>query len=65
VCRLVWPINEVRHPDDFIPLVVLDHFGLLNDRHEVFRMANLALQSAPDLQDRLLAQIIVQERSPG
>jgi hypothetical protein len=47
------------HPDDFILLIIFDHFGLLNDRHKVFGMADLALESTPDLRIILLAHVIL------
>lgn len=40
---LVRLILEVRHPDDFILLVIFKHIRLLDYRHEVLSMANLAL----------------------
>jgi hypothetical protein len=40
---LVWLLNKVCHPDDFVLLVIFDHFGLLDDRHEILGMADLAL----------------------
>jgi hypothetical protein len=45
--------DEVRHADDFVLLVIFDYIGLLDYWHEVFSMADLALQSAPDLQNIL------------
>jgi hypothetical protein len=50
---LVCLCNEVRHADDFILLVIFNHICLFDYRHKVFSMANLALQSAPDLWDTL------------
>jgi hypothetical protein len=59
VRRLVWLLNKVCHPDDFILLVIFDHFGLLDDRHEILCMADLALESTPDLRNILLAHVIL------
>jgi hypothetical protein len=59
VRRLVWLLNEMCHPDDFVFLVIFDHFGLLDDRHEILGMADLALESAPDLRNILLAHVIL------
>jgi hypothetical protein len=59
VRRLVWLLNKVRHSDDFILLVIFDHFSLLNDRHEILGMADLALESTPDLRNILLAHVIL------
>jgi len=51
VCRLVRLCYEVRHTDDFVLFVILDHIGLLDYGYEVFGMANLALQPSPDLRN--------------
>jgi hypothetical protein len=51
---LVLLCYKVRHPNDFIFLVIFDHISLLDYGHKVFSMANLALQSAPDLRNVLL-----------
>ena len=53
VCWRVLLRDEVRHADDFVLFVIFDHIGLLDYWHEVFSMADLALQSTPDLQDIL------------
>ena len=45
--------DEVRHADDFVLFVIFDYIGLLDYWHKVFSMADLALQSTPDLQDIL------------
>lgn len=42
-------LDEVRNPDDFVLLVVLDHIRLLDDGDEVLGVANLPLQALPDL----------------
>jgi hypothetical protein len=60
VRRLVRLFNEVCHPNDFVLLVVFYHFSFLDNRHEVLSMADLALQSTPDLQDKSLAHDIWQ-----
>jgi hypothetical protein len=49
VRRLAVRFDKMRHPDDFILLVVFDHVRLLDDRHEILGMANLPLQTLPDL----------------
>lgn len=41
--------DEVRHADDFVLFVIFDYIGLLDYWHEVLSMADLALQSTPDL----------------
>jgi hypothetical protein len=43
--------DEVRHADDFVLLVIFDYIGLLDYWHEVLSMADLALQSTPDLSE--------------
>lgn len=47
--RLAKRLDKVRHTDDFVRLVVLDHIGLLDNGHEVLGMANLPLEALPDL----------------
>jgi hypothetical protein len=49
VRRLAVRLNKVRHPDDFILLVILDHIRLLDDGHEILGIAGLSLQTFPDL----------------
>jgi hypothetical protein len=49
VRRLAVRLNKVRHPDDFILLVILDHIRLLDDGHEILGIADLSLQTFPDL----------------
>lgn len=53
VSRRVLLRDEVRHADDFVLFVIFDYIGLLDYWHKVFSMADLALQSTPDLQDIL------------
>jgi len=55
VRRLAVRFNKVRHPDDFILLVILDHIRLLDDRHEILGMTNLPLQAFPDLVSPVLS----------
>jgi len=55
VCWLVRLCNEMRHTDDFIFFVIFDHISLLDYRHEVLSMANLALQSAPNLRSYIVS----------
>jgi hypothetical protein len=49
VRRLTVRLDKMRHPDDFILPVILGHIRLLDDRHEILGMANLSLQTFPDL----------------
>lgn len=49
VRRLAVRLDEVRNPDDFVLLVVLDHIRLLDNGDKVFGVANLPLQTLPDL----------------
>jgi hypothetical protein len=70
VRRLAVRFNKVRHPDDFILLVILDHIRLLDDRHEILGMTNLPLQAFPDLVSPVLsvcdlAQRNAMSRSPS
>ena len=53
MCWLMRLGYEVRHTDDFILFVILDHIGLLDYGYEVLGMANLALQPSPDLRNSL------------
>ena len=54
-------IFKVRHSDDFILLVILKHIRLLDYRHIVLGMADLALQSTPDLGSRTSVHVILNE----
>lgn len=51
VCWRVLLRDEVRHADDFVLFVIFDYIGLLDYWHKVFSMADLALQSTPDLSE--------------
>ena len=55
VCWRVLLCDEVCHAHDFVLFVILDHIGLLDDRHKVLGMTDLALQSTPDLQEYLVS----------
>ena len=55
VCWRVLLRDEVRHADDFVLFVIFDHISLLDYRHKVFGMADLALEPTPDLQNILSA----------
>ena len=56
-------LDEMRHPDDFILLVVLDHIRPLDDRHEILGMANLSLQTFPNLMCPEVSVYIVAQRT--
>lgn len=47
--RLAVRLNEVRDSHDLILFVIFDYIGLLDYRYEIFGMANLSLETLPDL----------------
>ena len=56
-------LNKMRHPDDFILLVILDHIRPPDDRHKVLGMANLSLQTIPDLVRPEPSVYVVEQRT--